>query len=62
MDPGDVYSPGLDEKIVMVVTGKIHDKGAPKVQRGGCEAGRVDTSSKLQVFRETKFADKGGES
>ena len=35
-DLEDGHSSRLDEEIVVAVTGEISDKGAPKVQHGGC--------------------------
>ena len=43
------------------VTGEVRDKGTSKVQHVGCQAGRVDTSSKLQAIRKTEPKDKGRE-
>ena len=38
-----------DEEMVVVVTREIHNKGAPKVQHGGCKVGRVDTSANYKL-------------
>ena len=32
-----------DEEAIVAVTREVRDKGAPKVQHGGCETGLVDT-------------------
>ena len=57
-----MHSPRPDEEAIMAVTREARDKGAPKVQHGGCETGRVETTDQLQAVRETKSEDKGGQS
>ena len=51
---------GPDEEVV-VVTGKVQDEGASKLQHVGGKAGQIDTSGKLQAVRKAKPEDKGRE-
>ena len=52
-NPRDAHSLGSDKEVIVAVTEEVRDKGAPEVQHGGCETGRVDTASKLQIVRKT---------
>ena len=61
-DPRDAHNSRSDEEAIVAVTGEVRDKGAPKVQHGVYETGRVNTTDHLQVVREAKSEDKGGKS
>ena len=37
------------KRIVIAITRKVCDKGAPKIRHGKCETGGLDTTDKLQA-------------
>ena len=50
-DIGNAHHPTPVKEAIVVVTGKICDKGASAVQHVGSETGRIDTPGKLQIIR-----------
>ena len=42
-DTGNTHCPGPGKKIIVVVTGEVHDKGAPKIQHTKHKVSQLDT-------------------
>ena len=44
-----------NKEIVIAITRKVSDKGAPKIWHRKCETGRLDTTNKLQTKQKPEY-------